>query len=223
MISVRFNSKQFMKEMNNIVGYSTGFLDGVKLGHPGFLKSFGETTLEALRQYIDSNARVSPQLLQHVYEWNQVGSPDARLFNLRCNVNGVGISFSSSFSQSRVIKQGSKVPFFDKARIMEEGTPVTIIPKNRVLAFTDENGEEVFTSKPVRVENPGGNVAGEYEKVFDSFFNKYFTQAFMSASGISTYLSNPVDFDKYLSAGKRRGRAEGLKVGQAWIQKAGIL
>jgi hypothetical protein len=223
MISVKFNSKQFMKEMNNLTGYATGFLDGVKLGHPGFLKSFGESTLEALRNYIDSNARVNPQLLHHVYEWNQTGSPDARLFNLQCNVTGVGMTFSSTFRQSSVIKEGSRVPFFDKARIMEEGTPVTIIPKNRVLAFTDDNGEEVFTSKPVRVQNPGGNVAGEYEKVFDSFFNRYFTQAFMSASGITAYLSNPLDFDRYLSNGKRRGRAEGLKVGQAWIQKAGVL
>jgi hypothetical protein len=105
---------------------------------------------------------------------------------------------------------------------MEQGIPVTITPKNKVLAFTID-GQEVFTSKPVTVENPGGNVSGQYEKVFDNFFNLYFSQAFLSSSGILTYLQNPNEFAQNLAKGKRGGYATGVAVGKQWMQKAGII
>jgi hypothetical protein len=222
MIGLKINSKQFMKEMDNMVNYTYGFLDGVKQGYPSFINQLGATIIEALKEYIDANARVNPQLLHHVYEWDQTGSPNSRLFELSYRQVGPGLSFNSTFSQSRSVRSGSSVPFYDKANIMEAGIPVTIIPKNRVLAFED-NGETVFTSKPVRVENPGGNVQGEYERVFNSFFNRYFTQAFLASSGILTYLQNPMDFDKNFSAGKRGGRSLGVQVGRSWISKAGLI
>ena len=208
-----------MKDMDNLMDYSLGFLDGVKQGTPGFLKELGASVSYVLKEYIDSNARVNPEMLHHVYEWNQAGSPDSRLFDIEYSLNGFGLSFSSTFRQSNSIKDGSNVPFYNKAKIMEDGIPVTIIPKKRVLAF-EENGETVFTSQPVRVSNPGGNVQGEYQRVFDSFFTRYFTQAFISSSGLSTYLSNPVDFYKNFRAGKGGGRSKGISTGRAWIQGA---
>lgn len=222
MISVRVNNKKFKKEMDNLMGYSIGFLTGVQRGQGVFLKGFGLTVIEALKEYIDSNARVAPQLLHHVYEWNQVGSPEARLFDIRYTVTGVGLSFDSKFSQSTSIKNGSKVPFYDKARIMENGIPVVIVPKNRVLAFTVD-GEDVFTSQPVTVQNPGGDVEGQYEKVFDSFFKLYFKQSFLAATGILAYLENPIDFKKNFSRGKTGGYNIGLATGKQWIAKAGII
>jgi hypothetical protein len=222
MISVKVNNKKFKKQMNNLMGYSVGFLTGVEQGQGVFLKGFGLTVLESLKQYIDSNARVSSELLHHVYEWNQTGSPEARLFDIRYAVNGVGLSFDSKFKQSRSIKDGSRVPFYDKARIMENGIPVTIVPKNRVLAF-NVDGEDVFTSSPVTVMNPGGNVEGEYERVFDSFFNLYFKQSFLASTGILSYLENPIDFKKNFSKGKSGGRALGISIGKQWIAKAGII
>ena len=222
MISVKINNKKFTRDMNNLMGYSIGFMTGVKRGQGLFFKGLGATVLETLRQYIDSNARVAPQMLHHIYEWNQTGSPDARLFDLRYTVTGVGLSVDSKFKQSRSIKDGSKVPFYDKARIMEDGIPVTISPKNKVLAFTVD-GEEVFTSSPVTVQSPGGNVEGQYEKVFDSFFNTYFKQSFLASTGILAYLENPVDFSKNFSRGKRGGYNLGLQVGTQWMAKAGIL
>lgn len=211
-----------MKDMDNIIGYMFGFLDGVKLGWPQFLHSFGATSLTALKQYIDSNARVNPQLLHHVYEWNQTGSPDARLFNISYLVKGNGLSFNSTFTQSASVKQGSKVPFYNKAEIMEKGVPVTIVPKKKVLVF-EQDGQEVFTSKPVRVNNPGGNVQGEYERVFDSFFHRYFRQSFLETTGIASYLRNPIDFKVNFKSAKRGGRSRGINVGKNWVRKAGIL
>ena len=218
-----FNSKQFKKDMNNIVNYSVGFLEGIQRGKTVFLKTLGMETVEIMKEFIDSNARVNPQMLHHVYEWTMTGSPDARLYDISYTASNLGLSFRSSFSQSTSIKDGSRTPFYDKARIMEYGIPVTIRPKvTQVLAF-DDNGETVFTRGPVQVMNPGGTeVEGGFEKVFDMFFNKYFSQAFLRTSGVARYLENPQVYKKDMPAGKRMGKAKGLSTGYRWIANAGM-
>ncbi len=217
------DSKQFKKDMNNIVNYSIGFLEGVQRGKTIFLKTLGMETVELMKEFIDSNARVNPQMLHHVYEWTMTGSPEARLYDISYTTSNLGLSFKSSFSQSKSIKDGSRTPFYDKARIMEEGIPVTIRPKvSQVLAFED-NGETVFTRGPVQVLNPGGTeVEGGFEKVFDMFFNKYFSQAFLRTSGIARYLENPQVYKKDMPAGKRMGKSKGLSTGYRWIANAGM-
>lgn len=218
-----FNSNQFKKEMNNIVNYSVGFLEGVQKGKTEFLKVVGLETVELMKEFIDSNARVNPDMLHHIYEWNQTGSPNARLYNISYTTSNLGLSFKSSFSQSTSIKNGSRTPFYDKARIMEQGIPITIRPKNaQVLAF-EENGETVFTKGPVRIDNPGGSqVEGGFEKVFDMFFNRYFSQAFLRVSGIAKYLENPQVYKKDMNAGKSLGRSKGVSTGYRWIANAGV-
>jgi hypothetical protein len=218
-----FNSNQFKKEMNNIVNYSIGFLEGVQRGKTVFLKSLGMETVEIMKEFIDSNARVNPEMLHHVYEWTMTGSPDARLYNISYTTSNLGLSFRSSFSQSTSIKNGSRTPFYDKARIMEYGIPVTIRPKAaQVLAF-EENGETVFTRGPVQVMNPGGTgVEGGFEKVFDMFFNKYFSQAFLRTSGVARYLENPQVYKKNMASGKRVGKSKGVSTGYRWIANAGM-
>jgi hypothetical protein len=161
-------------------------------------------------------------VLHHVYEWSKTGSPEARLFEIKYVSTGGGLTFASTFSQSTSVKRGSTTPFYDKARIMEYGIPVTIVPKKKVLAF-EENGETIFTTKPVTIDNPGGNVQGEYEKVFDSFFSKYLRQSFLESSGVAGYLRNPSEFKNNIAAGKRSGRSAGLASGQSWITKAGAI
>jgi hypothetical protein len=221
MLKITIDDTQFNKDMRNVIQYSLGFFEGVKQGVPDFLRGTGASVVESLKQYIDANARVSPQLLHHVYEWSQSGSPNARLFDIDFIVSGDRVSFVSSFRQSSSIQKGSSTPFVDKARVMEAGIPVTIVPKRRVLAFQDDSGEQVFTSNPVTVANPGGNVSGEYERTFRSFFNSYFAQSYLQSAGILTYLRNPAAFDLGLS--KRGGRSKGVAVGRNWIAKAGDL
>lgn len=223
MISAEFDLKKFNKDMKNIIGYSIGFLDGVELGKTRFSAELAKQTIETLKEFIDSNARVSPSMLHHVYEWNQTGSPSARLFDISYIVNGSGISVNSTFRQSTSVQDGSKTPFYDKARIMESGVPVRIVPKKKVLAFTDQKtGEKVFTSKPVKVSNPGGlGVENGYESAFDSFFNNYFSQAFLQSSGIAAKLKDTSSFGKNLRAGKTRGRTKGVQTGFQWISEAG--
>jgi hypothetical protein len=218
-----FNSNQFKKDMNNIVNYSIGFLEGVQRGKTVFLKTLGMETVEIMKEFIDSNARVNPDMLHHVYEWTMTGSPDARLYDISYTTSNLGLSFRSSFSQSTSIKEGSRTPFYDKARIMEYGIPVTIRPKvSQVLAF-DDNGETVFTRSPIEIMNPGGTeVEGGFEKVFDMFFNKYFSQAFLRTSGVAKYLENPQVYKKNMPAGKKMGKAKGLSTGYRWIANAGM-
>lgn len=222
-MKVSLNSAMLEKKLTNIVNYSFGFLEGAQKGKRIFLNNLGESIIETLANYIDTNARMNTEALHHVYEWYQTGSPAARLFDLNYTISNVGLSVKSSFKQSNSIKANSNVPFYDKARIMENGIPVTITPKkSKVLVFND-GGETVFVSKPVKVNNPGGpNVQGSYQAVFDSFFRNYFTQAFLKSSGLFNYIENPVIYKKNFAAGAKGGKAVGQKAGYTWIINAKI-
>lgn len=219
MLTMTTNLKSFNRDMKSIMAYSNGFLEGAEKAKPALLSLFGERFSKMLKEFIDSNARVNPEALHHVYEWHKTGSPEARLFDISYYVTGNGLSISSSFTQSRSVKSGSRVAFYDKARIMEEGVPVTIVPRTK-LVF-DVNGETVFTPNAVRVENPGGQTQGEYERVFDLFFNVYLRQSVLNQTGIFGKLSKTNDFDNNFSSAKTGGRTLGLATGYAWILKAG--
>ena len=222
-MKIIMDDKKFMKEMNNVVEYAIGFLDGTERGKTNLLRNLGEELSTIVGQYIDSSASVNPAELSHVYEWYAVGSPQARLFDIDYVVSGKGLSMNATLTQSSTVKAGSTVPFYNKARIMESGIPVTIKPKNsKVLAF-DVNGETVFTKGSVHVDNPGGTAArGGFEEAFKEFFMTYLSQSLLSASGLEYNLRNPGDFKENLNAGKLGGRAVGLRVGYNWISRKAL-
>jgi hypothetical protein len=220
---IRVDGKQFKKEMNNIMDYSIGFLEGVKGGKTAFLNNLGHETIQTLKEFVDMNARIDPAMLQHVYEWYQVGSPNARLFDIEYTVSNQGLSIYSTLSQSSSVKNGSTTPFYDKARIMEKGIPVTIRPKKSKVLVFEENGETVFTKNPVTVNNPGGQEAeGGFEEVLDIFLNQYFKQSFLKSSGLSDYIKNPKAFKTNLKAGSKYGKGFGYSTGYKWIANAVI-
>lgn len=220
---VKFDTRKLTKELNNIVDYATGFLDGAQQGKSQLLDNIGLELKLAVEQYIDSTARVNPAELHHVYEWYQTGSPEARLFDIDYVITGGGLSMNATLSQSRSVKDGSRVPFSSKARIMEGGVSVTVSPRNSpVLAF-EENGETVFTRKPVTINSPGGEqAAGGFERAFKEFFLSYLSQAMMFSSGMMFNLQNPVDFKRNLSAGKTGGRSVGVAAGRKWISRSAV-
>jgi hypothetical protein len=222
-LRISFNAKAFKKDMNNILNYSAGFLEGAQMGKKELLGNVGKSTIDLLKSFVDSNARVDPESLHHVYEWNEVGSPSARLFDIDYTVSGLGLSLKSTFRQSTSVKAGSKVPFYNKASMMEYGVGVTISPRAaNVLAF-ETGGDQVFTKNPVYVSNPGGDdVQGSFERTFDDFFKNYFSQSFLMSSGFAKYLSNPVLYKKDLGRGKRLGRSQGISTGYRWIANAGL-
>lgn len=220
----RFDTKQFSSDMNNVISYSKGFLEGASRGRNQFLTKLGAGIKEILKEYVDSNARVSPETLHHVYEWYSAGSPEARLFDISYRVIGQGISFSSSFRQSTSVRAGSSVPFYDKARIMEEGLSVVISPiRAQALVFEDA-GTTVFTKSPITISKPGGRaVEGGFEKAFDSFFERYLSQSVMESSGLKQHLQSPLAYKRDFAKGVRSGKGAGYQAGHRWIVEAGDL
>lgn len=220
--TVRLDLKEFNTKMNNLVGYSNGFVEGIHAGKSVFVNSLGASTIAAIYSFIDANARMNPEALHHVYEWYNTGSPSARLFDLDYVVSNYGLAIRSNFKQSQSVSSGSTTPFYNKAEIMENGIPITISPKKKYLVF-DINGETVFTSKAVTIDNPGGPlVQGSYERVFNQFMLQYFKQSFLKASGIYNYLQNPLVYKTNLNRGLRSGNSYGKTVGYKWIANARV-
>jgi hypothetical protein len=218
---MKFDSRSFQREMKNLIDYSVGFIDGVQIGKREFLNNLGPVVTEQASQFIDANARLDYDSLHHVYEWSQTGSSQSRLFDIKFTVSKLGLSFMSEFRQSVSVKNGSTVPFYDKAKIMEEGSPVTIRPRTADALRFEVGGEVVYTKKPVVVTNPGGNTKGQFANVFDMFFGQYFSQAFLRSSGLAQYFENPQVYKKNLASGKKGGRSVGLATGSRWVANAG--
>lgn len=220
---VKTNTKMFEKQMQNIVDYSIGFLEGAKNGKTQFLENLGEGIVFALGQYIDVMAKSNPKALHHIYEWNNVGSPSARLFDLSYRVNGLGLTLGSRFKQSRTVSEDMTVPFYNKARIMEDGTSVRIVPTgNKPLKFNTGSGE-IFTKNAVTVDNPGGDlVVGAFSSTVDEFISKYLSQSFLRSSGLYDYIEKPVLYKNNIRSGSRFGRSKGIETGFSWITHATI-
>ena len=220
---VVINTKAFEKQLTNIANYSFGFLDGINRGKREFLNNLGKSVIFSLGQYIDSEARANSKSLHHVYEWYKSGSPASRLFDLNYTVSNLGLSVNSTFRQSSTITEDMTVPFYNKAKIMENGIPVTIKPRSGGALKFKEDGQEIFTTNPVTVTNPGGDeVQGSFERVFDEFMRTYFTQAFLRSSGLLAYLKKPVAYKKNILAGSKMGRPKGIDTGYKWIINAKV-
>jgi hypothetical protein len=186
------------------------------------LANVGQSISILLGEYIDSNARNNPQMLQHVYEWYSSGNRSERLFDIHFMLMRNGVSFDYTFRQSQSVRDGSRVSFYDKAQIMEEGRSVTIKPKNKDFLSFNIDGEQIYTSQPVEVKKPGGSYAiNGLQKTMESFFSTYLTQAFVQVSGLKDYLSNPIVYKKNLNSGKVSGRSVGLDTGYRWMTMAG--
>lgn len=132
----------------------------------------------SLSRFIDTESRLSPQSMHHVYEWNQVGKPLGRLWKLKSTYKTGTISLSANFKQSRTfvpIKNGTSLrsKFTYKANVMEKGQTVKITPKRaEALFFYSSSGEPVFIPKGrfVVVRSPGGKqVRGAFGKTMDRF------------------------------------------------------
>lgn len=222
MINIKLDTINLNKVLKNSVNYSFGFIEGAQTNKILFNTRLGEITVEALKRFIDSKARMSPESLHHVYEWNMVGSPGGRLFELNANATNSGIFFSGMFLPSKTVSEDSTEPFTDKANVMENKISVFVEPKDSdVLAF-DVEGQTIFTVNSVFIENPGGDqVAGSFGQAIDEFFDNYFTTTLLRQSGILDQLRYPREYSKYFSSGARAGRAAGISAGQKYMNISG--
>lgn len=220
VLRVKVNSKQINKTLQNTVSYSYGFLDGVEIDQVLFNQRLGEYTAEALGLYIDAQARGNPESFHHVYEWQAVGNKNARLFEIKPSASKRIITFSGKFLKSKTPSSESGHVFNDKAFVMENGIEIVVEPRfSDTLAF-EVDGEMVFTTNSVFIENPGGpEVEGSFGRAVDNFFDVYFTKSLLKP--FMKKLSNPVEFSQSFAAGAKVGRSAGITAGKRYIRSAG--
>jgi hypothetical protein len=220
MIKVKFDSKELTRILNNVSGYSNGFLQGVEMSKASFNKILGEYTAESLGTYIDSKARMNSDSLHHVYEWGGVGDRGSRLFDFNVNATGSNISLTGKFRQSLSISENSNEPFSNKAEIMENGISIVIEPKKFDVLVFEDAGETVFTRKSIYIANPGGDaVAGSFGSVVDEFFSTYFTNSVLSP--IMKDLQSLKEFSNNFSQGSKTGRSAGVASGKKYMKIKG--
>jgi hypothetical protein len=215
---LKFDLKEFNKAMNETIEYSKGFLAGVEGNEVFFNQQLAELIKEAFYKYLDSTARLDPDRLHHVYEWGQVGMDSARLFRIEAFSGRQSIRFVTEFMQSTSVSPSANEPFVDKAEVMESGSTITITPRSGgVLAFEGDDGEMVFTSSEVTVEDPGGNVAGQFGAVAREFFTNYLNK------GMLKKLIANLETPKEYTQGFRKGmnRSSGMRQGQRYLTVKG--
>jgi hypothetical protein len=223
MLSVKFDTKKVNKMLNNSVSYSYGFLDGVEVSRVEFNKRLGDFTVKALYKYIDSRAKANPQALHHVYEWNNVGSPNGRLFEFQSVPFKNIIRFNGTFLQSSSIPPNSREPFADKARIMENQIQVVVEPKNSDYLVFDVDGETVFTTKTIYIDHPGGDfVAGSFGRVVDDFFSNYLKMGLIKPF-MKDFQTAEQYTDSFKDGVKGGSRATGVRAGKKYMTKTGMI
>lgn len=178
MPSLKIDSNA-LDTMRNVGAY----IEGVAVAPRSFDidKEIGQaiTTIAkvSLGKFIDSEARLSPKSLHHVYEWNQTGKPLGRLWKIDGTYKSGSIVLSSEFRPSKTFAPNKYGPrrskFIFKADVMEKGQPVRITARNaQALHFYSKDGDPVFIPKGkfVTVKTPGGKqVKGSYKKTMNRF------------------------------------------------------
>ena len=160
-----------------------------------FEKKFQSVIFKQIEQdfglYVDSQARVSPKSLHHVYEWNKTGNKGARLFNLSIlSTDGLSFKITSKLlpSKSAVPNQFGKRKhvFINKASVMEAGMPLTIRPRYAERLVFETSTGVVYMPKgaSVTVTRPGGGKAtGRFKIAYAQFFTGNLVNLAIKKSG----------------------------------------
>jgi hypothetical protein len=148
----------------------------------------------------DSYSAVNRKKMHHIYEWNQVGSPNARLFVIeRTAILNGSVTVLSKFLLSKTAvpvaaelrsssKNGKYIRtahiFKQKADIMESGKLVSFEAK-KTLAFLGKEGIHfVRAGKVINIVNPGGvAVKGSFQHFMSGWYSKN-AQPIMDSSGL---------------------------------------
>jgi hypothetical protein len=107
--------------------------------------------------HMSKAALAAPKRFHHVYEWNQIGNPNARLWQHSLRGGGANRISTFNFSASklatpvapalRAVGVQKNHIFYMKAAVMEFGLPVRISPKiAKALVFEDKGGSRAASS-----------------------------------------------------------------------------
>ncbi len=222
MLTTRVDNSKLQRVFKNTIEYSEGFIQGIDINKLNFNNELANFTSITLKKYIDSQARMNPLKLHHVYEWGKAGNEASRLFEFDTAVTGRTISITGKFLPSKSISDTSSEPFTNKATIMENAIAVVIEPKNSdVLAF-ENNGETVFTTNAIYIDHPGGDeVANGFGSTVNNFFDNYFTNGLLKP--LINKLSTANEFTESFSAGVMNGKNIGIQAGKRYFDIKGIV
>lgn len=220
MTNAAFDAIDLMRVLNNTVDYSRAYLREIQMGQVRFNSQIAVYVKGILYKYIDSQARLYPERLAHVYEPGFNGAASQRLFTFETHATLEDITFTTRFNKSTLPSLDGGIPFEQRAEIMEDGLAITIAPKNgNVLAF-DVDGETVFTTKPVTIDHPGGpEAAGAFKDAIDSFFNQYLTNVVMAP--IFAKLSKSKAYANYFAAGTINPQSAGRAAAKQFLDATG--
>lgn len=117
--------------------------------------------------YVDNVARSNTYKYHHIYEFNEVGNKNARLFVSTLNDSGKPM-LSYSFKQSTKPSSSGYV-FSNKAFVMENGIPLRIRATDSPRLVFEYKGD-MYSKTQVFVPNPGGTeVEGSFSELFYRF------------------------------------------------------
>lgn len=140
--------------------------------------------------FVDAQARIKPKSLHHVYEWNQAGDSEARLFKLnKLNTEGLGFSMTYELLPSKTFasaKGNRRHVFVNKAAVMEAGMPLKIAPRHSRRLVFETNGYKVFMPEgaSVMVKRPGGaGVKNSFMMAYSRFFKSNLVNVSIKKSG----------------------------------------
>jgi hypothetical protein len=222
MLSTRLDSKQAMKTLNNMVQYTQGYIAESKAKEPYVANKLAQISINSFYDYLDGLARMHPGMLHHVYEWENVGNPAARLFELKKTMGASNVYVMADFLQSRAPATSTGDVFYDKATIMEEGLTVTIQEREASALFFEIDGEEFFRAGPIVVQNPGGEaVRGSFTAAFEEFYNVYFEKVYLQAIKFYETLRNQNEYEANFAAAVKGGNAfaAGRHTALAWLTR----
>lgn len=220
MYNIKFDSKEAMKILNNVVEYSQGFIQETEAKESYVTNKLANSSIEPFYDYMDVLARTNPGMLHHVYEWGQVGNPQARLVELKKAIGTNSGVITSEFLISSSVPEGGSEPFWNKAEIMEEGITVVINEVEAQALFFEINGEEFFRLGPIVIDNPGGEeVRGSFVRTFEDFYNVYFDEVYLRAIRFYDYFKTSPGFENNFSSAVKSKNAYsmGRKTALSWV------
>ena len=223
MYSVTFDGKEAMRVLNNLVKYSDGFIKETKAKEGYVAGKIAGASIEGFYDFLDMMARTNPEMLHHIYEWHEIGVPEARLVELRKITSGKKVLISSEFLMSFSVQNGAEEPFDQKAYIMENQIEVEPMAKYAKAMHFFWNGEEYFRAGPLVVENPGGEETYQgFLKVFQDFYRTYLDNVYLRSIGFCDHFSRPGSYYKNFDSAVKQGGAssKGRKTALAWVLSA---
>jgi hypothetical protein len=170
--------------------YVAGFLKGISAElktdqHMGpVLKYIHGELAQAFDEYMTALSTAMPSRFHHVYEWNQIGNPAAKLWKNVLRGHGGSRTATWTWRASKTVvpvtEEAQEVGvkqihvFVWKAPVMEFSTDLTIGPKRGkgIAYFTGPVSDPGrwklnFTQSPITVQNPGGEqVKGAFTAAF---------------------------------------------------------